>query len=177
MGLTVIIDMDDSFRDFLKDIEDRADIKNLDAILIAHMKPIVDKEKSILSDHSKSGALAGSLEPRVGTGDRPGTISVFSAPTARKKFLREHWGRGRRQQQGWALHPKYQGNKGGRMGIFYAPFVELGHRQVRRNAEGQLAEVADPTQAVMFAHGAMEELGDQQAEALGDAVLTYICGG
>jgi hypothetical protein len=177
MPLTIIIDMGDELGAYLRDLGRRAAVAELKPILIEHMAPIVAMEKSILSGHSKSGALGGSLQPRVGTGDRPGTISVFSAATATKKFIREHWGRGRRQQQGWAMNAKYQGNKGGRKAIFYAPFVEAGHRVVKRNAMGQLADTGGRAQPVHFAKGAMDALGDQQADALRDAVWNHILGG
>ena len=180
MSLTVSIlpepaDME-AFSTYLHNVGKKLARAELVPLMIAALEPVVEMEKGILADHSISGALAGSLQARSGSGDRPDTISVFSAPTATRKNLIAAWSRGRKQHRGWAMHLASLG-KGGRKAVFYGPFVEAGHRIVNRDADGNLAAPGGRTAAVHFAAGAMEAIGDKQAEAAADAVLTAIFGG
>lgn len=158
---------------FIADMGRRLARADLVPILKTHFAPMVAMEKSILSGHNKSGALEASLKARTGGGDRPGTISVFSAPTATKRIVKKAWSRGRAQQRRWAagIEPGR-----GRVSVFYGPFVEKGHRIVRRNASGQLYDTRKRTRPVHFAKGAVEALGDQQAELAAQAVINHIVG-
>jgi hypothetical protein len=158
------------FTAFCDGIGRKASREELLPILERHLAPLVQSEKSFLSGHSQSGALAASLSVRSGSGDRPGTISVFAAATATPSQLRRTWGRkGRPQQQGWA------GNMGarGRRMVFYADFVEKGHRIVKVNKSGEHYE-AGKAAPVPFAHQAAESLGDTEAEAAAVEVLEYL---
>jgi hypothetical protein len=142
-------------------------------IMLDHLQPLVSSEKSYLSSHSKSGALEAGLAARAGAGDREGTISVFSNPSATAKQLEKTWGtRGRFQQRNWAA-----GLRGaGRRRIFYGPIVHQGHRVVRRNAQGDLYDTGAVTTPVPFAQQAVDALGDQQAEACALAICDHILG-
>ena len=59
--------------------------------------------------------------------------------------------------------------------IFYADFVEKGHRIVRKKADGT-AYVAGHAKAVPFAQQAVNALGEQQAEAAAKAILNFVLG-
>jgi hypothetical protein len=141
-------------------------------ILKAGLDPMVASEKSFLAPHSKSGALGGSLQARAGSGDRPGTVSMFAAATATVKQIQATWGaKGRKQQRGW--HGALKGK--GRVKVFYADYVHKGHRIVKTRANGEtyLAGKAAP---VPFAQQAVDALGDAQAEKVARAVLDHILG-
>ena len=171
----VFIDPEDmkKISDFIEGIGRRASRQELLPIMKAHFAPVVASEKAILSGHSKSGALSGSLAARAGSGDRPGKISVFSAPTATRRQLTAAWSKGRFQQRRWATTIK-AGR--GRKSVFYASFVELGHRVVKRNAAGELFDTGKRAKPVPFASTAMADVGDSQAEALAAAILSHIAG-
>ena len=176
--LSIIVDPQDMARvqDWLETMGRRAARSELLPILLRHMTPIVAAEKSALASHSKSGALAASLTPRAGRGDWPGVVSVYSSPTATRKVLIKHWSTGRRQQRGWAA--KLAGETGrGRRAVFYGAIVHQGHRIVKRNAAGQLYDTGKPRAApVPFASSAMSSVGETQADAAAEAILTHICG-
>ena len=158
---------------WLSGMERHASRAELLPILMKHMEPVVAAEKAILAPHSKSGALAGSLQARSGGGDRPGTLSVFSAATMSRAALIKAWSGGRAQQRGWASRMK---RKGGRRSIFYGVMVEGGHRQVKRLASGQLAEVGSPVAGVHFAAQAMATVGQREADAAAEAIMDHIMG-
>lgn len=162
------------FEAFCEGIGRRASREELLPILQKHLEPLVEHEKGTLSGHSESGALAGSLRARSGTGDRPGTMSVFAAATATPSMLRKTWGlHGRKQQRGWAasLAPR------GRRKVFYADFVEKGHRIIHINKFGERSESETPATPVLFAQQAAEALGDTEADAAATEVLEHILGG
>ena len=149
MSLTIQVLTEDAdlqaYADFLEDTKERAENPRemIVPILLEAMQPMVASEKAFLGGHSKSGALVVSLEARTGSGDREGTISVFSAPTAKPAVLRATWGkRGRKQQQAWFANLSGRG----RRAVFYGPIVHQGHRVIKRNAAGELyqAGVAEP---------------------------------
>src|SRR5574340_1224371 len=75
-----------AFSQFLDDMKHRIDgpsaRQQISPILLEALQPMVASEKSFLADHTRSGALSRSLKARTGSGDRPGKISAFSAPTA-----------------------------------------------------------------------------------------------
>lgn len=174
-GLTLMFDVQDFGRvtQFIMDMGRRMSRAELLPILKEKFEPLVAMERSILSSHSKSGALIESLKTRSGGGDFPGTMSVFSAPTATRKALKAAWSRGRAQQQKWAaaIEPGR-----GRKSVFYGPFVEKGHRIVRRNKEGVLVDTLRRTAPVHFARGATEALGEKQSEEAAQAVIDFIIG-
>lgn len=128
-------------------------------ILLKHLEPLVERERAILEPHNKSGALSGSLIARKGTGDLPGTVSVFSAPTATNTMLMDTWGlRGRMQQKNkLASMGKFKGRKR----VFYGTIVHQGH--------GNAAPVP-------FASQAVEALGEQATEAAAADILKLITG-
>ena len=172
-GMTLFFETDElqTLRDYLADMGRRASRAELLPILKEHFEPVVAAERSILGPHSKSGALLGSLKARSGGGDYPGTMSVFSAPTATRRALKLAWGRGRAQQKRWAkgIEPGR-----GRKAVFYGGFVEHGHRIVRRRADGQLVDTGHRARPVHFALGAMEAVGETQAELAAEAILQHI---
>lgn len=181
LTLSVLIDEGDvdRFAAWCKGVGDRATGRGeIIPILLSHLEPMVASEKAFLAPHSKSGALAGSLQARAGTGDRPGTMSVFSAPTATAGLLRATWGKhGRKQQRAWAakLKPK------GRRKVFYGPIVHQGHRIVERGPDGLLRQIRTRsgkirTDPVPFARQAVEAMGDQQAEAAAGEIMDRILG-
>lgn len=157
---------------FLDGMSKRAIRQALVPILIEGLEPLVDREKEYLAPHSKSGALAAGLVARAGSGDRAGSISVFSAPLATRAQLESTWrGPGaRRQQRGWAIKER------GRTRVFYGPIVHQGHRIVKRNAAGELFDTGKVTQPVPFAQQAVDSMGDEQAEATAVKVLEQIMG-
>lgn len=172
--LTILMDEQDMqrFTAFCDAMGRRTSRAELLPILKEGLEPLVSSEKSTLASHNKSGALSTSLTARSGSGDRPGTISVFSAPTATVKQLQATWGSGRKQQRGWAA-----GLSGkGRRQVFYGPIVHQGHRIVKRGKDGQLHDTGKRTTPVPFAHQAAESLGESQAEAIAEAILTHIVG-
>ncbi len=129
------------------------------AILLKHLEPMVAAEKVYLAPHSKSGALEASLQARAGTGDRPGTISVFAAPSATTATLRQTWGQGRAQQRRW--FNKIPKDKRGRTAVFYGPIVHQGH--------GNAAPVP-------FAADTVDSMGDAAMDDAAEEVLNYIVG-
>ena len=177
-GLTLSVllnpgDMD-RWTGWLQSIETKMAREEILPILMEHFAPVVAAEKGILSGHSKSGALEASLFARSGSGDRPGTMSVFSAPTATTKQLATAWGRGRGQQRRWSAGLV---GKKGRRGIFYASMADRGHRVVKRKANGELYDTGKRTQGIGYVSGAMEQTGDVQADAAANAILNHITGG
>ena len=162
-------------REWLAGMGRRASRQELSPILIDAFEPVVAMEKSILSGHSKSGALEASLVARSGSGDRPGTFSVYSAPVAKSKgALARKWSKGRAQQGAWAERIA-AGTWGKR--VVYGPFAEGGHRWVKRNAAGQLYEVQRaPAKPIHFAAGAVDALGETQAEKAAEAIMDHILG-
>lgn len=175
-GLTLIFDSSETERitNFFATMERRLARSELLPILKQNFEPIVAEERSILSDHSRSGSLMSTLIARIGGGDRSGTMSVFSAPTARRRELKALWSQGRRQQRKWAS--KIQQSGRGRQSVFYGPFVEMGHRIVVRTKDGGLKDTGDRTDPVLFAHTAIETLGETQAESAAEAIIQHIIG-
>jgi hypothetical protein len=160
------------FTAFCDGIGRKASREELLPILEKHLQPLVDREKAILSNHTQSGALAASLSARSGAGDRPGTMSVFSAATATKATLQKTWGHGNAAKRAWASETA----KRGRRKVFYADWVEKGHRIIKVNKAGKRSEAghADP---VFFAQQAAEALGDQEAEAAANEIMEHILSG
>jgi hypothetical protein len=171
-GLTLTIDGEDHFSAYLEAMGRRMARAEIVPILKEYMKPVVGSEKRILADHTQSGALSMSLKARAGAGDRPEVISVFSAPIATRRQIAAKWSKGRGQQQKWAAQSS---DLKRRSAVFYGPFVELGHRIVKRNAQGRLAAVG-MAKAVHFARGSLPVL-DEQGEAAANAILNFIVGG
>ena len=175
--IQILINEEDvrSFDAFINGIATRAeDVDKVRDILKEHLEPLVQSEKTFLSDHTQSGALSSSLSARSGGGraDRPGTISVFSAPTATAGMLRSTWGKhGRAQQRRWAAGLAARG----RAKVFYGEILHRGHNVVKRNKEGQLY-VAGKAAPVPFAQQAVDALGDVQAEAAAEAIMSFIWG-
>jgi hypothetical protein len=173
MTFSLLIDQNDidAFSAYLDKMGRKASREEILPILKRHMQVLVARERAILSPHSKSGALVQSLTARAGSGDREGTISVFSSPTATPSQLRATWGKkGRKQQQGW-----YAGLAGkGRRRVFYGNIVHQGHRVVKRNAKGQLYDTGKRAEAIPFAAQASAELGEQQAQACAEAIMKHI---
>jgi hypothetical protein len=106
---------------------------------------------------------------RSGGGDKAGTISVFSAPTATSKELQATWGlRGRKQQRDWAAGIT---GKRGKSRVFYGIYVHQGHEIISHGrATGKF------TKPVPFAAQAVESLGDSESEAAASEVLKHIMG-
>ena len=173
--ISVLLDPSDvnAFSKWMKAMDRRMSREEILPILMKHFEPVVAAEKAILAPHSKSGALSGSLQARSGGGDRPGTISVFSAPTMTRAKLIKAWSGGRAQQRGWASRMNKKGRK---RRVFYDVMVEGGHRQVRRLASGQLAEVGSPVAGVHFAAQAMATVGQREADAAAEAIMDHIMG-
>jgi hypothetical protein len=167
-GLTVTIDGAEEVSNFIQAMGRRAARAEILPIMLSAMAPVVADEKGTLGPHSKSGALEMSLKARTGSGDRPDTISVFSAPTATRKALKASWGRGRKQQKMWAENIDM--GKRGRQSVFYGKFVELGHDLVRG---GKVVKHVDP---IHFALGAVPTL-EEQAEVAAVKIAAQIVGG
>jgi hypothetical protein len=167
MSPTLYIQMDEEehekFTAFLEGLKDRlvgpSARDRLLPVLLKHLEPLVESERAYLEPHNKSGALSASLTARSGTGDNPGTVSVFSAPTATNTLLEETWGlRGRLQQRKWAANLKPTRT---RKRVFYGPIVHQGH--------GNAAPVP-------FAAQAVEALGDQAAESAAEDIMEAVIG-
>lgn len=141
--------------------------------LVAHLDVVAARARDILADHSKSGALAGSLQARMGSGDRPGRISAFAAATATTKELTAAWDTGRSQQKKWSAKLKTLKPRRKRRMVFYADFVEKGHRMKRKNVDGEL-RVVGYAKPVRFAAGAFAEVGESEADAAAEDVLKII---
>jgi hypothetical protein len=179
MPLTLSIFMDDAdvakITSFMEGVEKRTAREVILPILQKHLQTLVDSEKSYLSGRSKSGALVQSLPARVagGRGDRPNSMTAFSAPTANRKLLESTWrgANARTQQKGWAL-PK----KGRRARVFYAPIVHQGHRIVKRNEDGELYDTGKRTVAVPFAAQAMDSLGESRGEMAAAEIMSRTLG-
>lgn len=172
LSLLMVREDVERFTAFLDGVGRKASREELLPILKEHFEPVVAEEKAILADHTESGALVQSLSARAGPGDRPGTMSVFSAPTATTKQLQSTWGKGRWQQRKWAAGLKTKG----RRKVFYGNIVHQGHRIVKRNAQGQLYDTGRMTTPVPFAAEAMAAVGEAQSEAAAEALLKHIWG-
>lgn len=175
LTLTLLMDPADveKFTAYLEGMGRRAARAELLPKLKEAFEPLAQSERTFLAGHKVSGALASSLTARAGAGDFPGTMSVFSAPTATVKKLQGLWGRGRRQQQGWAA-----GLAGkGRRRVFYGPIVHQGHWIVVRGKDGQLHDIGRRTTPVPFASQAMDSLGEAQAEVAAELILDHILNG
>ncbi len=175
LTLTLLMDPADveKFTAYLEGMGRRAARAELLPILREAFDPLAQSEREFLSPNSKSGALASSLTARSGSGDKPGTLSVFAAPTATVKQLQGMWSKGRRQQQGWASRLSGKG----RRRIFYGPIVHQGHRIVVRGPDGQLRDTGRMTAPVPFASQAVDSLGEQQAQVAADMILDHIVNG
>jgi hypothetical protein len=180
MSLNISILMDESdvaeFTAFCDGVGRKTSRDELLPIMLEHLAPLAESERAFLADHTESGALAQSLVARSGPGDRPGTMSVFSAPTATVEDLQETWGKhGRGQQRKWAAGLKL---KGGRRRVFYGPIVHQGHRIIVRGPGGTLVQskTHPMTDPVPFAQQAVDAMGDEQADALAEAILDHILG-
>ena len=161
----------EKFRIWLDGMETRMARAEILPIMLSHLVPLVSVEKGILSSHSISGALEGSLMARAGRGDREGTISVFSKATATTKQLAATWGHGSKQQQKWAKKHVLAGKKG-RTRVFYDIFVHQGHEVVAHGkATGKF------TKPIPFAAQAAESLGDAESEAAANEILQHIVEG
>ena len=160
----------------------RAAREQLVPIMLDAFQPVVAAEKAHLSGHSKTGALEGALRARAGSGDRKDTISVFSAPTAKKSQIAAAWATGNLQKRRWAQSERARKGHRGRRKIFYADYVERGHRVVRRSASGELKVVPNSkggvswVEGVHFAEGAMDSAGDAAAAVAEEAILDHILG-
>jgi len=176
-SLVVRIAMDErdlaAFTEYCDTMGKKLARKELLPILLEHLEPMAASERDFLEDHTISGALALSLRARSGSGDRPGTISAFSAPTATVKQLQSRWGAGRKQQRKWAAG---LAGASGRRAVFYGPIVHQGHRIVKRNKAGELVDTGKQVAPVPFAQQAVDAMGDEQAEAAGQQILDYIFG-
>jgi hypothetical protein len=172
MTLNVLVDPGDiqKFTTFMESMDRRMARSELLPIMKGEFEPIVEAERGVLEGHSKSGALLQSLKVRSGAGDRPGTISVFSTPSGTVKQLRRTWGRGRRQQQGWAAALEGRG----RRRVFYALPLHQGHRVVVRNAAGELVDTGRFVDPIPFAQQAVDSLGESVAESMAEAILKHI---
>ena len=183
MNLTIGILYDEAdvraFTDYLERVESRAQARGeMIPILLEALEPLVGREKEYLEagEHVKSRALVESLQARAGSGDKAGTISVFSAATAKRSTINKTWGRsGRRQQREYLAGSRTHG----RTAIWYAPMLHQGHPLMVRGPGGQYVQsknhpMVDP---VPFAAQAVEALGDAQQQACADAVLNKIVNG
>ena len=168
LGMTVVVDGADEVSNFIEAMGRRAARAELLPIMLEAMQPVVAAEKGFLADHIQSGALERSLKARAGGGDRPGTISVFSAPTATRAMLRKLWGKGRAQQRRWAAGSSLIGN--GRKSVFYGKFLEKGHDIVRG---GEVVGHVDP---YPFAAPSIPTL-EEQGEVLAEQIAYYIVNG
>lgn len=171
--LQVIVDPSDisQFEAYYDAVGKKLAREQMIPILKSFLDPMVASEKAFLAGHTESGALAGSLSARAGSGDRPGTISVFAAATATTKQLQATWGKSTPQKRGYVARIK---KKTGRRSVFYADFVEKGHRIVK--VKHGTAYVAGQAKPVPFASQAVDAMGDEQANAAAEAVLDYILG-
>ena len=173
LGLTVVVD-DPTFGEFVDRLARKTARAELLPIMKKHMAPVVAFEKGLLVSHTKSGALSKSLKARAGGGDRPGTMSVFIAPYSTNKGLAKTWGKGRPQQQRWARKKGTPGR--GRRSVFYGPFVERGHRVVKRNQAGELYDTGKTTKPVRFAAQTVPTL-EHEVEAGTQAIIKHIVEG
>ena len=164
----------EKFRIWLDGMETRMARSEILPIMLSHLEPLVSAEKGILSSHSISGALEGSLMARAGRGDYEGKISVFSKATATTKQLQSTWGsrRGRAQQQKWA--GGLTGKKG-RSRVFYDIFVHQGHEVITHGRPAKSGKTH--TDPIPFAAQAAESLGDAESEAAANEILKHIVEG
>jgi len=176
MSMTLSLQMDtgdvEKFTTYLESMERRASRAELLPILKKAFAPVAEAERDNLANHTISGALASSLSARAGAGDWPGTMSVFSAPTATVKQLQTKWGKGRKQQQGWAA-----GLKGkGRRRIFYGNIVHHGHIMMVRAPGGgyEVSKTHPWVEGIPFATDAMAAEGDAQSEVAAQMILDHI---
>ena len=167
MSLTLTLLMDpadvEKFTAYLEGMKTRAERGPVMAKLLEAFAPVAAAEQAFLrgGGHVISGALVSSLTARAGgvSRDNPGTISVFSAPTATTRMLMKTWRVSRRKQQReWTLKEKLSA----RQRVFYGPIVHQGHGN------------ASP---IPFASSAMDELGEQQAEVASESILELIVNG
>lgn len=162
------------FSDYLAAMGRKITRQEVQPILLSHLGNVVKAEKAILAPHSKSGALEASLQERAGSGDRGDRISAFASAALSRAKLIEKWSGGRRQQKQWAAG---LARKGRRKRVFYDVMVESGHRIVKRAADGTLVDTGRRTRPVHFARGAMQSVGESEAEAAAQELLDLIMGG
>jgi hypothetical protein len=166
----------EAFQEFLDGMGRRIARAELLPKLKDALDPIAAAGRAMID--SKSGALAKGLKARSGGGDRPGTISVYSKPTATKKQVVAKWSAGRKQQRGWAAKLA-DSNAKGRVRVFYGNIVHQGHRIVKRRPmghpqEGQLYDTGKRARPVPFAAEPMAAMGEAQSEAAAEAVMRHI---
>jgi len=173
MSLTATIEGGKELCDWFAAVGRRAGRTEILPFLKAAFEPVVAAEKGHIK--SISGALASSLSVRAGAGDKPGRVSVFSAPSATTKQVVKAWsGSSKRQHHQFAGNATTAGYK--RYRVFYAPFVELGHRVVKRNKAGRLYSTGTMIPAHPFARPAMEALGQAAADEAEANVLNHLFG-
>ena len=106
MAQSIQILMDESdvqnFTAFCDGMGRRTSREELLPILQKYFAPVAASERSALSSHTLTGALQASLVERSGPGDRPGTMSVFTTPTASRDTMESTWG-----QSGLSRHKRY----------------------------------------------------------------------
>ena len=184
LTINVLLDPQDMarFGQYLEGMSKRMQREDIGPILLECLEPIVAREKAILDPHSKSGALEMSITARMGAGDKPGTVSAFSAASTSSSQIATAWGTGRAQQRRWSVSMgKRRGRR--RSVIFYADWAEGGHRIVTKNSAGQKRTKPNPqggeswSQPIHFARDAMDELGDIQAEKAAKMILDHISPG
>ena len=173
MSNAVRIDGLDRVVDYLTGIGTRASRALVIPILKAAWGPVVAAERAGIK--SQSGALAGSLKARAGSGDFQGRFSVFSPPTASAKQAAAMWKRGRNQQKGFAARALASGKKN--YNIFYGGWVNTGHRLVKRDRQGNLYTLPGRAEGTHFAQNALAAMGQTAMEEAADIILKELVGG
>lgn len=143
-------------------------------VMAESFKPVVAAERASSAFEDVSGALRGSLRERSGPGDRPGVISVYSAPTARGKRdlkgLVQRWSVSPRGQHRM-LAARLKSEKFKSFRVFYGDFVEAGHRLVRGE------KVIGFVPAHAFATPAIEAVGSAAADVAAEKMMDIVLGG
>ena len=142
-------------------------------IMKSAAEPIVALERAGIN--SLSGALSMSLKARSGPGDFPGRTSVYISASATPKQLVKVWGRSKKMQhRQFAVAASFSTARQYR--VFYAPWVEAGHRIVHRDSSGNLVDRGHRAKAVEFAARAADAGSDQAQETIIADILNAIAG-
>ncbi len=160
---SITIETDNKITAWFDAVGKRAAKLELAPILKKAIAPVIAAEQANIEAGSGteypgrdlSGALAGSLKPRTGGGDRPGIISVYVPATPTTEWLARKWENSPRAQHK-IFAARVRSLSDLRYRVFYAPWVESGHRVVHRNKAGQLAFNGKYTTPVEFAKHAEE---------------------
>lgn len=172
MSLSIQTDGMQAVTDYIETVGRRAARADIIPLMKAPWGSVVSAEKANIQ--SETGALSRSLKARAGGGDRPGRFSVYTPATATAKQAAQIWGRSSKPQHK-QMAARAMESGFARYRIFYGPWVEKGHRLVRRDAHGFKRQIG-MVKPHPFAAPAFDSQAEHAVEQAENAVLDMILG-